>query len=1198
MATSMVGKSAIGKSAIRKSALQESATRRPAWLAIMLLVGLLCALQPAWSQEVTAAIVGSVVDPSGAPIKGASVVARDTERGVVWNATTNDTGSFDIQRLPIGTYTAEATAPGFEKTVYPPFTLVLNQTARLTFKMKVGKVSETVEVTGSAPILQTEDAQVSTVIDSTTVTNLALETRNYVQLALLTPGAVSVDPQTFNTGSNTAEEGGRPYINGNREQANNFLLDGVDNNQASDNDIGYTPSPDAIGEFNLITQNASAEFGNYNGGIVNVTIKSGTNKFHGDVFEFFRNDMFNANKWENSPFVTNTAAGNPTPKLRWNMFGGTFGGPIIKNKLFFFADYQGGRLDHPSTAGSITVLTKDEIGGNFSALSQQLYDPCAPGTGGTSSTVCSILLPNVRPKFNGNIIPSTNLDPAFTALVTNPLYPVATATLSNGFGHAVNTTYEQYNTDQGDIKVDYNVSARDHINGRFSKGDQNDPTVNSVALLGDTVNQAYLLNGSVNWTHSFSPNLLNEARFGKNYVKLPHGLTSFSIGSLGNTIGILDGNPAGVSGLPEFSFGGGTITNINTGTLSNLGAASTVEKFSSTISDFDDVLIFTHGKHVIKTGFQLNRYNINVFYSGNGGELGAELFGLGTGGNYSGNGSGGDPSADWALGLPEDVGRGTSSGGWRQRDWLIAGFVQDDWRITDTLTLNLGLRYEARTPWIETNNHQVNVNVLTGALQFPGSDAVPSGVVGTNGFSRGLYNSAYGLPDFEPRIGFAWSPRMMDGKMVVRGAFSISSYLEGTGTNLRPTQNPPFTPPQSEARNVGSGAGFDTETAFSSAAPPSGSPFVGATLNAWSGTVQPAVADQWNLSIQRQINRDTTFQVGYVGQRTTHLMVPEWMGQGYLPPGGTVSQITYPYGGGHNPAGTVIDGVTTTTATIGPNGYGILKNTASNGNMNYDALQVVLQKRYSNGLEGQVSYTWEKCMTNNIGYYGTWSAATQAAPAENYWQNLYDPNGDYSQCYWDAKNVISAYAVYDLPFGRGKQFAHDMPRAVDAVVGNWAINPIVSWHSGFPIALYASDNSGTGSPSPRPDCSGSVSYPKLDVAGLGKQWFDPSVFSQPASGFGNCPAQGPVIGPGYFDADISLQKNFLITESKKLQFRADFLNSTNHPSFGAPSHSCGSVSGSTACGTSNFAPTDTNTMGLTDITQDSRQLQFALKFIF
>ena len=207
--------------------------------------------------------------------------------------------SFNILRIPVGSYAVTASAAGFDTAKYPPFTLVLNQTARLQFQMKVGQVTESVEVVGTAPVLQTENAPVSTIIDARTNDELPLQTRNFVQLALLTPGALSVDPQSMNSGSNVAEEGGRPYINGNREQANNFLLDGVDNNQASENLVGFTPSPDAIGEFSVITQNASAEFGNYNGGIVNATIKSGTNAFHGDVFEFFRNDYMNANKWEN-----------------------------------------------------------------------------------------------------------------------------------------------------------------------------------------------------------------------------------------------------------------------------------------------------------------------------------------------------------------------------------------------------------------------------------------------------------------------------------------------------------------------------------------------------------------------------------------------------------------------------------------------------------------------------------------------------------------------------------------------------------------------------------------------------------------------------------------------------------------------------------------------------------------------------------
>jgi len=1149
-------------------------------LALLLLIGLFGALQTALGQEVTAAIVGTVVDPSGAPVRSAAVIARDVDHGTIYSAQTNDDGAFNLTHLPVGTFEVKATAPGFDTAVHQPFTLVLNQTARLTFQMKIGKVSETLEVTGSAPVLQTENAQVNNVIDSRTADNLPLATRNYVQLTLLSPGSVSVDPAGMNLGSNTAEESGRPYINGNREQANNFLLDGIDNNQASDNLLGFTPSPDAIGEFNIITQNASAEFGNYNGGIVNATIKSGTNRYHGDVFEFFRNDYFNANKWENGLTRGTPTGVLPTPKLRWNMFGGTFGGPIIKNKLFFFADYQGGRLDHPATSSTVTVLTPAEIAGNFSALlpGTQLYNPCAAGTGGTSSTPCSILAPAARQKFAGNIIPANMLNPAFTALVTNSLYPKSVATLPSGFGQAVNVIDQQYNSDQGDFKIDYNATEKDHVSFRYSKGDQYDPLNNSVALLGNMVNEAYLQSGALSWNHTFSPNLLNEARFGMNYVKLPHGLTTFasSVGALGNSIGLANGNPAGIDGLPLFGFAGGSITNPSTGTLTNLGSASVTEKFSSTVTQFDDVLIYTHGRHIIKTGYQMNRYNLNVFYSGNAGELGSILYGNGLGGNYSGNGAGGDPSADWALGLPEVAGRGTSSGEWHQRDWLFAGFVQDDWRVTSTLTVNIGLRYEARTPWIETNNRQVGVNINTGALEFIGNTPVPAGIVGTNGFSRGLYQSAYGLPDFQPRIGFAWSPGGSN-KTVVRGAYSVSSYLEGTGTNLRLPQNPPYTAPQVEANNVATGAGYSTNSAFAIAAP-AADPFIGATMLAWSGKVQPAVANQWNLSVQREIANNTTLQVGYVGQSTTHLMVPEWLSQGFLQPNGTV---TYPLIGGQNPTGTVIDGVTTTSPTFGPNGFGNVKNTASAGNMNYNALQVVLQKRYSHGLEGQVSYTYEKCMTNDDGYYGTWGTTTQAGPSGNYWQNLYNPAGDYARCYWDSTHVISAYAVYELPVGRGKQFGHDMPAVANAIVGNWSVNPIVSWHTGFPLSLYGASNSGTGSPENRPDCNGPVTYPKT-VSVQGIQWFGQGSFSNAAPGtFGNCAAQGPVIGPGYVDADISLQKNFPITETMKIQFRTDFLNAFNHPNFAVPNDSC--------C---------TGTFGVSSSTQDARQLQFALKFYF
>src|SRR5438270_4100236 len=363
--------------------------------ALLLVIGVLGVLQPASSQEVSAAIVGTVVDPSGAPIKDATVTATDTERGTVRTAQTNDAGAYNITRVPVGIYDVKVSAPGFQTAVRPAFTLVLNQTARIDVQMKMGQVSQTVEVTSAAPIMKTESAQLDTVIDSRTNVALPLATRNYIQLTLLAPGSIHPDPSTLTSPQNIFSAG-RPYINGNREQANNFLLDGMDNNQVSDNLVGFTPSVDAIQEFNLITQNASAEFGNFQGGIVSTSIKSGTNSLHGDVFEFFRNDVLNANKWENGFDPSDVV---PKPRLRWNMFGGTVGGPIVKNKLFFFADYQGQRFDHPSSSTPITLFTAAERQGDFSQLLAvkgiQLYNPCSPGTG-ISGVPCAVLTTRVR----------------------------------------------------------------------------------------------------------------------------------------------------------------------------------------------------------------------------------------------------------------------------------------------------------------------------------------------------------------------------------------------------------------------------------------------------------------------------------------------------------------------------------------------------------------------------------------------------------------------------------------------------------------------------------------------------------------------------------------------------------------------------------------------------------------------------------
>src|SRR5580700_10875464 len=360
-------------------------------LCCLAVVVLVCGGSATFAQEVTGSVTGTVTDASGAAVAGATITAKSVDRGISYTGVSNDSGIYRIAQLPAGNYDLRVEKTGFQTALYPQFTLTVNQVARFDVELKVGQVTQTVEVTGSAPVLKTESTQVDTIINSATNDNLPLASRNYVQLTLLAPGSVSTDPSSFNNGNNTGGYGGRPLINGNREQANYFLLDGMDNNQVSDNLLGYTPAPDAIEEFNLITNNAPAEFGTFMGGVVSATIKSGTNSFHGDVWEFLRNDKLNANSWSNNFNHL------PIAQLRWNMFGGTLGGPILKNKLFFFVDYQGQRFDTPTSSTPETVFTSAERTGNFSALcpagfnaagicsstsggNVQLYNPCVSFT--------------------------------------------------------------------------------------------------------------------------------------------------------------------------------------------------------------------------------------------------------------------------------------------------------------------------------------------------------------------------------------------------------------------------------------------------------------------------------------------------------------------------------------------------------------------------------------------------------------------------------------------------------------------------------------------------------------------------------------------------------------------------------------------------------------------------------------------------
>jgi hypothetical protein len=1141
-------------------------------LVFMALVALLCSANVAWSQDVTATITGTITDASGAPLAGASVIAKDMDRGTVWPATTNTDGIYNILRIPVGSYSFKVEAKGFQTLLYPPFTLVLNQTARIDVQMKVGAVTETIQVSGETPLLQTESTEVSSIVDAHTITTLPLAARNYVQLSLLSPGTTTVNPSSLSQ-PQLMTGAGRPDINGNREQAVGFLLDGIVNQEAKNNEVAYMPNVDAIQEFNIVTQNPGADFGNYAGGVISVGIKSGTNSFHGDAFEFLRNDFMNSNS-KTSAWAT--GAVQPTPTLRYNMFGGTAGGPIKKDKLFFFGDYQGMRIPSGTTSNA-QLLTQRERGGDFGQLCTQL--PTAEGGPGTFNAVtgiCSVAAGQLVDPKNGNAaIPfnkmsnSTLTQSAFSgALFADTKdYPLPTSDTAYGANRSF-TSGNHFNSDQGDLKIDYKPSEKDSLFARYSKWDTSQaiftglPFANAGAAEG-TDEPGW--SGAVNWTHSFGTNLLNEARIGVNAFRFNQNQTpTTSLGNVSEKLGIAGAN-AQAPGLLQVTIPTGL------GGNASLGLINLWQIFRDTEIQLEDTLIYTRGRHTLKTGFLFIRERNNYVYPGNEGALGNINIASQTNANA--------PAAD-QVGVADFWAGITSGGGFRDsgsatleqlRGSVFGGFFQDDWKLKPTLTLNLGIRFEDHTPQYEVHNRVVNFGLQSGAIQT----VVP----GATGYSdRALYNNYTGLGDWNPRLGVAWSPRFLGGKTVFRAAYGSSSYLEGGGSNEELSLNLPFGNFESTyPTGIGSlgqpwqGAPTCPAAQFSC--------YAGSRIRIFDQNFRPALIQQWNFTVEHQFNNNLTFQIGYVGQKGSHLLnfedVAQRQGlnaQGTLAQPGQqiVSEAAGPFLGGlggpctFNQKGGGVFGTPTAgsvtyagtwncgtpgsiyNADSGGNGFSSFGALAganmSNSNQRYDGLQAVLKERNYHGLDAQLAYTFSKCLSNSPGYFGTGWGSTQAQSSGGQpgWENIYNPNLDYGPCYYDQKHIITGYFSYQLPVGRGKQFGKDANPVVNAVIGNWQISGILTLHSGNALTLNDfggwgayGDHSGTNSIGPYtlanlPNCNGPINIDNKFVPFSGGvpahiQWFDTSNISTVPNAnvlttYANTgtvanPVAGPPIGP-------------------------------------------------------------------------------------
>jgi Carboxypeptidase regulatory-like domain/TonB dependent receptor len=1127
---------------------------------IALLLGV--TLQQGWAQGVTAALLGAVTDPSGAPISGAKVTATDVDRGTKFTAETNSAGSYNLPQLPIGAYTVSAAQPGFQTAQQNNVVLVLNQVARVDFHLAVGTANTAVTVMEAPPLLQTQSTTLATVMDAHAIGALPLETRNYNQLTLLTPGAITTSPAAFNTGQQTFNSG-RPYINGNREQANYYLLDGMDNNEFVDNNVAYSPNVDAIQEFNVVANNPSAEYGQFLGGVISVSTKSGTNQFHGNLFEYLRNDFFNANEWSRN-FSSDPSVNSAPANLRWNQFGGTFGGPVKRNKLFFFVDYQGSRFDTPATVTTITTFTNQELSGNLSDIPGiQLHYPGTTIPMPANLAQANICGANQKVGVDPCI---PGLSKTALAILGSSFFPKAT--LPGTLNNALNSQHTYTNGDQGDAKVDYNITDKDHLFVRYSQQYVTNPTTNSQPLLYNSSgnNTFPLWNGVVNYTRTISPNLINEARFGVNYY--PAEAITQSVGSA-NAGSLIPGEPTGF--LPGLAFLGAPVGGAQNGPFA-FGTVDAPELFHQTTIQFEDTATMTHGAHVLHFGFQALRYRNNFDPTSADGAAGQIIFN----GSYTGN-----AEADFLLGLPSYMGLGTAAASTvGQRNSSFGAFAQDDWRVNAHLTLNFGLRWQLFTPIYEVDNRMTNFNEVTGAIEL----------AGINGNSRALYNQYNGIANFLPRIGAAWTP--WGNSTVLRAGFSRSSFQEGTGEYNRLVANAPWNTDTVAQFNAGTNGaipagqitldqGFTGLSAAGQASGPlcntstvASSPascFAGQRVHLTDPNYRPAVSNQWNVAIQHQFGNSTTVQIAYVGQHTDHLADILFANQKLLLPNGTA--VAGPYLSG-NP-------------TL-KNEIGQARLNETTGVQNYNALQLTAQRRLASGLQFQANYTWSKCLTDSPGYYGRYgdSAGSQASADKAFQEYVYNLSLDYGYCDHDVTNVFNGFITYDLPFGKGRMFGKDASKAVNALLGDWQFNTIFTVHGGFPISLYDfSDPSGTGSAEPRPNCiAPSIQTPYKNFSGGGYVWFDPSTVAHPAPGtLGNC-GVGTERGPGLKQVDISLSKQFRIGERQSVEFRAEAINAFNTPIFVLQGYSVDVFGGS------NF--------GVVNTSAGARNLQFALKYRF
>jgi hypothetical protein len=1114
-----------------------------------LLFATLIACLSASAQQITGNIRGTVSDPTSAVVQNATVTARHVETGLSRTATTDRSGNFLLLELPVGHYELEVSASGFQKYVREGISLDVNETATVPVHLAVGSEKEKVQVQADAELIQPTITTLGEVVHEQEILDLPLDGRNFAQLGLLQPGVTPLTPGLAEAGGSLRD--GQPYaVNGQRPESNNFLIDGANNFNGVDGGFVLKPPIDAISEFRILTHNANAEFGNSLGSTTNIVTRSGSNSYHGAAWEFLRNDVFDATRF---PATT-------VEPLKQNQFGGSFGGPIRKEKTFFFAYYEGFRNHHGEPASS-TVPSLKERTGDFSELCDPAQNESFDSAGMCSNPAHQLYLEFSPPP--GTPMPFNQMPPPFISSFSQSLLSLFPEP-NTGTNLFTSTEVKRDHSNQGGIRFDHYLTSNDTLNFRYSISDGNrfDPlspagaSVPGFPIEEDLRSQNFVAQN----THTFSPSLIGVLRF--SFLR-----NKFLFGERENHT-----FPPGFHYQPSLDAAIGP-PHLIVSSYTVVGAPITGPRRTyEDAFDYTGSVSWVRGNHELKFGAGYEHQHINM------------LQGIATNGffvfapfPFS------DAFASFMMGQPVfflqgrgDFARGTNG-------HATDAYAQDTFKATRRLTLNFGSRYDVPSPYSEIHNRQTlwipgrQSTVMPSAppgLLYPGDAGVPGGLIPT--YKKG----------FAPRVGLAWDPTG-SAKWLVTSAYGIfyEPYYTGQGGPLQaPISAPPYL--QTEQINLGPVQPLNFQDPYNGNPPAPGTfatPLTNLTL---APNLTLPYTQDWDLNIQRSLGSDLLFEIGYVGTKGTKLpRFIEGNPTKYIP--GIDPATNQPYSTTDNAdqrrfySGCTLNDPPNTCL------YSSSGLIASMAGSSYNALETSLKKRFNHGLSFLVSYTYSKSIDDASSFNMTGSAAKPVAGENDLAQNPSDLAAERGRSLFDARHRFVLSYQWSLPFWKQPHGWYQQ------ALGNWQLNGITTLMTGTPFTVF--DSNDVSVQGGAPEITGfSANRPDL-VPGQNPNsgphsatnWLNASAFQRitqdpnsPVQQFGTA-GRNIAEGPGYANWDFSAFKNIPVAESKSFQFRAEFFNVLNHTNYRLPDSDISS-----------------RTFNYILAAQPAREIQLALKFLF